>query len=166
MIDWQLLQQVFEVDGSYRDIYVHNTAVEDWQKLIDWLRTSSYTLTFRGLENETLPENVQTIFERNEELNSFMSVDIGEAILNCHFVWEKDIEFDLDPREMTDEKIVQRVFDFMTNFGSLLGKPVDLCPENADWHSPYIALFRYDPAIAKLIFNPDNHEWLNDMITQ
>jgi hypothetical protein len=159
-MDWKISQQVFEVDGSLRDILVFNTTLADWQKMMDWLRTSSYTLKFRGLENETLPEQVQTIFARNEEILSFMSVDVGEATLNCHFDWEKDIEFDLDPREMASEAVVQRVFDFMAHLGNLIGKQVDLCPEGGYRHP--IALFRYDPAIAKLVFNPDNHEWLKE----
>lgn len=159
-MDWKISQEVLGVDGSLRHICVRNTNVEDWQTVVDWLRTSSYILKFRRLENETLPENVQTIFDRQEEILSFMSVDVGDASLNCHFFWEKEIEFDLDPREMTSEAVVQRVFDFMAHLGNLLGKPVDLCPEGFD----DFAIFRYDPAIAKLVFNPDNHEGLNDLL--
>ena len=42
----RIYQDIFYMDGSLRDIYVQGTSEQDWQTLLDFLRTSSYPLEF------------------------------------------------------------------------------------------------------------------------
>lgn len=37
---------VFEQDGSWRDIYILNTTVDDWQRLLDFLHFYTYPTEF------------------------------------------------------------------------------------------------------------------------
>ena len=62
-LNWQHYKTAFEFDGSWRDIYVLNTYVNDWQSLMDFLRASPYEIsyTFDGEEIE-LPLRVEDIF--------------------------------------------------------------------------------------------------------
>ena len=48
MIDWKTCKQDFEWDGSWRDIYILNTNILEWQKFIDFLRSSKYVYQLNG----------------------------------------------------------------------------------------------------------------------
>lgn len=164
-MDWTLYQKIFEVDGTLRDIYVLNTSITDWQKTLDWLRTSPYQLTFRGPHDEiALPERIETIFEARDDtgdhITSFLSVKIGSCILNCHFFWEKDIEFDLDPREISSVADVNQVFEFMEHLARTVEKPAILTPESVE----EVALFCFDPLVGHIQYNPDKHDWLEKLL--
>jgi hypothetical protein len=128
---WQDYESEFEWDGSWRDIYVLNTSVADWQKLLDFLRTASYNLNFYiDGEDAVLPSDVAHIFKARAEVSAYLSVDIGEIILNCHFFHDAQIEFDIDPREVTDEIKFQRLLAFMQKIARLLDKDAILTSEN------------------------------------
>ena len=43
--NWENINWIFKSDGSLRDIYVQNTSIEDWGKLIDLLN-SEYNLKY------------------------------------------------------------------------------------------------------------------------
>jgi len=87
-----------------------------------------------------MPESVEQIFARREEIASLLSVDVGGTILCCHFFWQEDIEFDIDPREVDEQRKAEGLFDFMAQVGRLLGKDVILTPENMQ----EIVLVRFD----------------------
>lgn len=46
-------QEIFEPDGSLVDLYVLNTSLEDWQRLLDELRTGFLPYDYRDYEITT-----------------------------------------------------------------------------------------------------------------
>ena len=53
----------FFVDGSLRDIYILGTTQEDWQKLLIFLHTSSYSVEFIVADElRALPESIEEVF--------------------------------------------------------------------------------------------------------
>ena len=42
----EVLDKVFFKDGSVRDIYVLDVDLTDWQKCLDWIRTSPRDIVF------------------------------------------------------------------------------------------------------------------------
>ena len=61
------------------------------------------------------------------------SVEAGGALLpvNCHFFTAEEIELDLDPTEVLDERSLQPVTALLVELGRLLGKRVILSYENS-----------------------------------
>ena len=87
-MNWQEYKTAFEWDGSWRDIYVLDTNINDWQQLLDFLRESSYIAIYHGLIGPELPTTIQEIFEIQKQSISSMSIDIGQIRVNCHFFSE------------------------------------------------------------------------------
>jgi hypothetical protein len=129
-MDWKQCRWVFEWDGSWRDLYVHDTTLADWQKLIDMLRESSYRLMFKQGESGVMPVAVADVFEQVYAYSALLSVNVGDLTLNACFFTTDEIEFDLDPREVRSELELRQLLCFMNEIAHLLGKDVDLTPEN------------------------------------
>ena len=124
----------FGVDGSLRDIYVLDTTVADWQRLLDVLNAGPRRLEYgNGDGPAPPPTDAAAVFgEAGRNTMHLLSVDLGGVRANCHFFWTGEIEFDLDPREVRTPDDAAAVFAFMRALGRGLRKPVRLTPENAE----------------------------------
>jgi hypothetical protein len=140
---WEEVRSAFDWDGSWRDLYVLGTTRDDWQRLLDFLRSSGYALRFRhGGDELPLPDNLSGYFSGESEWTTLLSVEVGGVTLNAHFFTPEEVEFDIDPREVQTSERAEVVFDFMRRVGRALGKPIRLTPENMS----ELVLFEYDPA--------------------
>lgn len=152
----QNYKKAFYVDGSLRDIYVHGTTEQDWQRLLTFLLSSSYHLEFMVDEQQRqIPAQVEDIFVLTHDYGVTLSVDETQLALHCHFFTTKEIEFDLDPRNMNNEQRISRLLDFIHTIGRLLNKEVVLTPENASW----VPLFRFDPRTAQEEWYLEDIDW-------
>ena len=145
-MEWEKVQSAFEWDGSWRDIYVLDASLDDWQRLLDFLRTSRYNLTFSRVSVEPLPAHAAEAFGGPDDVRPLLQIDVDGVVVNSHFFAEDEIEFDLDPREVEVSADAEAVFEFMGGVGRALGKPVILTPENMS----ELALVAYDPATDEL----------------
>ncbi|MDA8413163.1 MAG: hypothetical protein M0023_05170 [Desulfobacteraceae bacterium] len=140
--NWLQYKDEFVCDGSYRDIYVFNTNVAIWQQFLDFLKSNNIAHYFRGEEKVEQLNDLATFFkERAEHGSLILSIDINGVIFNCHFFTETEIDFDIDPKEITDETKAIGVFKFMETIGEALSLPVCMTPENTD-ETP---IFEYTP---------------------
>jgi hypothetical protein len=143
MSDWEAYRDLFEWDGSWRDIYILDTQVPDWQRLLDHLRVRNDQLSFTVDDMPApLPPNVDTIFALREQANPFLGIWIERLQVNCHFFGPGQIEFDIDPREIRDSTDFTLLLNFMADVGATVEKEVRLTPENGPEH----VLLRYNPA--------------------
>ena len=169
-MDWGRCSEVFQWDGSLRDIYVLGTDGRDWQQLLDFLRAEWPKAVFEVNGAETpIPRHAAEIFARkktgrcllgidhaaeifsNREMGRcLLRIDLGGLQLICHFFTVEEIEFDLDPREMRGEAEFSRLLGFMQSISRLLGKPVLLTPEN-EQERPLLAV---DPDRSLIYFPP------------
>ena len=46
-MNWEQYQNEFEWDGSLRDVYIFKTSLDDWQKLLDFIRAGRYTFEYK-----------------------------------------------------------------------------------------------------------------------
>jgi hypothetical protein len=68
---------------------------------------------------------------------------VGGCMINCHFFGEEDeIEFDIDPRQVTSDEIARDVLTFVEGLARAVGRPVHLTPESLH-ERPMLSL---DPA--------------------
>ena len=80
---------------------------------------------------------------------------VGDAQVNCHFFVEDEIEFDLDPREVTGPNQVEAIVGFMTLLGDVTGKAVTLTMEN----TPEAVIFRRLPGRQSV-------EWVGNLVVR
>ena len=141
-MEWSELQSEFEWDGSLRDIYILNTTLADWRSAIRALSESGLPLSFKTQgAMSSLPADVADVFDSSDGL---LSVDLDGMLLNSHFFGTDEIEFDLDPREVTTGDRATALAGFLAILGTATGKPVILTRENAreaiilQWNPPEI----------------------------
>jgi hypothetical protein len=141
MIEWSTCRTDFECDGGLLDIYVHDVTIEQWRTIFDALQ-ANYRLTF-SVDNEIrqLPVAVDDAFALRESANPALYFHVGRVLVGCHFVWDEEIEFDIDPAEVTSQQTLDDLLSFIRLIGDTIGCLVTLTHENNEAH-PFIA---YDP---------------------
>lgn len=148
MITPEDVPEVFEVDGSWRDIYVLGTTTADWDVLLSGLR-AQYSNRVRYIPHETpseLPAHSEGIFRVRADFSPLLSIDLDGLILNSHFFWSEEIEFDMDPRGLTPANFAE-LLEFLRWIGKRLRKVVLLTPENRQ----NIPLLAYLPDIDQVV---------------
>jgi hypothetical protein len=139
-LQWKAVRHEFVFDGSWRDIYVLGTDMAAWQRMLDGLRSAGYDLTyFRDSKPTELPATAVDAFPPlNGDYSCLLSVRFSGVLANCHFFTPKEIEFDIDPREVTGQAQLDPLLDFMRCLAASVGQDVILCPEN----SSHFVIFR------------------------
>ena len=150
-MNWQEVESVFEWDGSLLDLYVLNTDIEDWQSALDFLRTSGYPL-FYAVNNiiAELPTDVAAIFRVHEEANVWLRIDASGITILCHFFTDEEIEFDIDPREVSNEEQFGYLCGFVRGLGQYLNRSVILTPESTQ----ETVIIRYLPSEDQFVYTP------------
>ncbi|MFF2878363.1 hypothetical protein ACFVR2_18790 [Gottfriedia sp. NPDC057991] len=129
----EVLDKVFFKDGSFRDIYVLNVNLTEWQKCLDWIRTSTMDIVFYKDGEVTVYEETDVAYFL-KDYGKLMAIHINGVQINCHFWSEDQIEFDVEPKEVKSITQAIGVFDFMRNLSKILGKESILTWENMpDW---------------------------------
>jgi hypothetical protein len=147
MIDWQVHRNLFTWDGSWRDLYVLNTDVQDWQRLLDHFRQQTYQLSFK-IDGTALPlpPTMEAIFAVYDYASPFLCIRLDHIGVNCHFFCAEQIEFDIDPREINDAASFELLLNFMIDVGTTLSKEVRLTPENMQ----ECVLLHYNPTTQQI----------------
>ena len=129
-IDWSEIRPAFEFDGTLRDIYVRATTAEDWQAVWEFLRSAGIVLRYEvGGADAALPDDVKQLLDI-EGAPHLLSIELGGMLINCHFYGASEIEFDLDPREVTGAETAEQLFRFMHGLSRATGKDTLLADEN------------------------------------
>lgn len=150
-MEWRQIAPDFVFDGSWRDIYVLDTTLSDWQVVLDRLRRLEQTPVYRvDGTAKAIPDRVEDAFETRGSAGVLLSFSIGKAVLNCHFFGVGEIEFDLDPRDISDSDQFERLGWFMRLLGELTGKVVLLTPENFKERP----ILRYSPDNRQIVWVP------------
>jgi len=150
---WDDCKQAFHGDGSWRDIYVFNTTIVDWNNLFELVRNYPCQLRFlHDGEFRQLPINPIDVFEDTEHTHS-LSIDINDITIVVHFFDIAEMEFDIDPREVTTQSQFDQFINFVIALGQKLQKNVYITEESA----PSEVWFRYKFTTDKLSFELPNY---------
>ncbi|WP_166926062.1 hypothetical protein [Flavobacterium poyangense] len=127
---WENINWIFKSDGTLRDIYVHNTSLDDWGKLIDLLNFEYNLSSFFGkkINKEKAYKFLED--ETGEVEFSTVSIEIGNVKINCYFFFIDEIEFDIVPSEIKTNEDFESILSFMTKVSSTLKKQIILTGEN------------------------------------
>ncbi|GCF11757.1 hypothetical protein [Dictyobacter arantiisoli] len=158
-MDYSLFQAFKEdfnknIADTLLDIYVFETDKHDWQKVIDYLQreTKHDFIFFVNHEHHVLPSRVEEVFDVASNHSVFLCVDKGLLNLHCYFFTFEQIEFDLDPRIITDENRFKHLLDFIHGIGRILQKKVVVTPESNE----IVHYLSYDPTIGNDIWSLPN----------
>lgn len=123
------VRDALTADGSWRDLYVFETDANEWLQLVRAVMESgwSWTLTRDGEPTSSAAEAIAFSFSGSG--TTLLSVRVGALRVNSHFFGPEEIEFDLDPSELTEASF-ESLCGFMGFIGELLGKNVFLTEEN------------------------------------
>lgn len=134
--NWEEIKWIFEPDGALRDIYIDKVNIEDWKTIIDFLN-DNYSIKFgptgkNKIINKIDKEYVSELLigENSEMECRTASIIIDQIIINTHFFWNEQIEFDVEPHEIKSYLDYNKVIDFMSKISSLINKQVILTGEN------------------------------------
>ena len=128
---WTQIASEFAWDGSWRDIYIVGSTIDDWQRILDALLDHSPPpLLYIDGAAAPFPPNAKAIFEQRRVSSPLLQVAAGNVVLNCHFFDDEEVEFDLDPREVRDEEDLRAITDFMSRMANATGKATVLTHEN------------------------------------
>ena len=149
MIQWETCKQDFEFDGAWLDIYVFGTTIEDWQSLFNVLQAScKFEYSVDG-EPREFPKTVEEVFSVRESANPALSFQVGKISVVCHFFHEKEIEFDIDPREVASQAELDTLLNFLHQVGDTIRRSVVLTPENGPEHP----IITYDSELEKFQYH-------------
>ncbi|WP_155846120.1 hypothetical protein [Celeribacter ethanolicus] len=123
-------QRAFHVDGSLRDIYVHETTAWDWSKFMQLVARYN-PVFYREGEAAVLPDRVEGLPGQFGAAALLLSFSPGKVGVNCHFFVEDEIELDVDLREVTSPLEVKALMAFMVELGRSLKKNVTLTEEGS-----------------------------------
>ena len=128
---WPEIQAIFDWDGSLRDLYIVATTLPEWQRVLDYLHQCPYQSRF-SLANQPalLPTQIGLIAPGQGDAHRLLAIDLGGILLNCHFSIAEEIEFDLDPREITSATHWKQLLTFMLDLAQWVGQEVILTREN------------------------------------
>lgn len=135
LMNWKEIEWIFEKDGALRDIYIQNTSILDWKKVVDLLN-AEYKLAFGISEKDSIDKIdfkfVEAMFtDKTGELEAkSATIDLSGIIVKCHFFVEEQIEFDVNPSEINSKIDFEKLTDFMKNISAKLEKQILLCGEN------------------------------------
>ena len=126
---WHDVPQIFEVDGSLRDILVRETSVSDWDKLIS-LSFKLGDVSYQSDGEDALLPTSATKLLVSKEYAHCMKVDLGGPVANAHFHTSEEIELDLDPREIGSQASLDKVLDFCSKLSLALERDVAITEES------------------------------------
>jgi hypothetical protein len=157
-IAWDAVRDEFAFDASWRDIYVLETDITSWQRMLDGLRAAGYDLVyFRDNQPTELPVQAAQAFPLPDECDRLLLVRFAGVQANCHFFCAKDIEFDIDPREVIGQEQLDALLGFMRCLSQAVGKDAILTLENC----PEIVIFCIRPGQSVVEHKPFGgwHDW-------
>ena len=133
----ELRAGVYEIDGSWRDIYVLHATREDWQHWIAHVNRH-YQVRWEAedhLDGRELDAIDAAYMERRwdagfDALVQWANVFVGDIKLNCHFFVATQIDNDFDPAAIRSMEDHHRLMGYLVAISTALQKEVIVTAEN------------------------------------
>src|ERR1700743_2724377 len=105
-MNWQQLRNnIYYLDGSLRDIYVHGTTKDDWVKWVDFVN-QNYKVSFNPVGTNAVENKInvnkafENCFNSEEDDCSIATVFIDDILIQIYFFVSEEIENDITPVEI------------------------------------------------------------------
>ncbi|MFE9426197.1 hypothetical protein ACFYNO_24930 [Kitasatospora sp. NPDC006697] len=134
---WDDVRNFFDPDlmGSLPDARVVDTSVEDWQAVLDLVRSKGWSCEYsEDGASVRLPRAVDML-ARSQNTDALLRVWPATGFLVIFRAYEaSSIDFDVDLRELQGQDGVNLLCRLLRAIGRRLGKPVTLTPESDPLH--------------------------------
>jgi len=127
---WELLESEFEWDGSWRDLYIHETSISDWQRFLGWVAGHYPTELDIDGQVKGIPPDAAEIFTWTQTASVGLRVEVHPLLVVVNFFSESEIEMTIDPREVRSQAELDVLVGFMQGMARAVAKPVKMTPEN------------------------------------
>lgn len=148
---WEDVQCFFDIDlmGSLPDVHVPGASVEDWQAVVDLVRSSGWRYEYLVGESVLPLPAAEVVLSRGADADMpDLRVWPAPGLLAIfRFLDPTEIDFDIDLRELQGQGRLDLLCDFFTTIGRRLGKPVLMTAEG-DYNHPVLG---YDVAADRVI---------------
>ncbi|SDL86509.1 hypothetical protein SAMN04488034_1193 [Salinimicrobium catena] len=137
MNNWNILkEEIYFEDGSLRDIYISKTDKTDWESWSKLVNKKYDVEFYDGLtRKKTTQINIERVFDFWNDPDKFSdsnnaTINLGNVKVKCYFFTEKEIENDLEPREVKTEKDHLNIIGYLKAIAETLNKDAVLTSEN------------------------------------
>jgi hypothetical protein len=130
---------LWEKDGSYRDVYIQGTSMTDWEVLFAVGKDYGHRYWRDGVE-QAVPQ-VARVFEDREH-SHLLSLYADSVRLNIHFFTPDEIELDIDPREILGPNEHYAVLQLLERLSTATNKKLSVTAENSE----DLVFLTYEPA--------------------
>jgi hypothetical protein len=141
MINWEACKEIFQCDGSLRDIYITPATLADWRSLFPLLRSHPAAEYSVDGVVRPVPDLVEQVFAVRVSGSPMLRVRVGRALLVFHFFSDEEIECDLSPNEIASQLDLDALLAFVRDLGDATRRRVMITPENC----PALPFITYDP---------------------
>ncbi|MFJ1929317.1 MULTISPECIES: hypothetical protein [unclassified Streptomyces] len=134
---WDDVKSFFAPDlmGSLPDVRVPDTSVEDWQAVLDLIRSQGWSCEYSEDGVVVRLPRAAEILVRGEGADVLLRVWPVSGFLVIFRAYEAgSIDFDVDLRELQGQDGVDVLCRLLRTIGRRLGKPVLLSPESDPLH--------------------------------
>jgi hypothetical protein len=137
-LSWEHLQQhLYEVDGTWRDIYVLDASRTDWKTWADFVNANYRIEELEFTDGDAIRLDridfaaMEHLWDSHGQANMLWAgFLVGEIPIRCHFFRDDELENDLDPQKITSYAVHHQLMDYLTRLSQALGKEVVLTWEN------------------------------------
>ena len=131
----ELKEQIYFEDGSFRDIYVFDINLEEWENWVNFVN-QNYEVEFVYGETEQRTFSidfsaVKKYWSTKDAFGNFATVKIGEININCHFFMPSEFENDISPKEFKSLDDHKLLTDYLKELSTIFNKKVLLTWENS-----------------------------------
>ncbi len=122
-------KQIFKRDeGALLEIVVFDTTLEEWQCVLDYLRTEYLVVYTEDGTERPLP-TIETVWQARDERSIMLEIALPGLMVNSHFLDNKQITMNILPEQVDSSEKGEAVFQLMVEIADLLSKKVFLTPE-------------------------------------
>ncbi|MFB8243151.1 hypothetical protein ACFC58_42105 [Kitasatospora purpeofusca] len=151
---WDDVRNFFDPDlmGSLPDARVVDTSVEDWQAVLDLVRSQGWSCEYSEDGVVARLPRAADMLARSEGADALLRVWPATGFLVIFRAYEAgSIDFDVDLRELRGQGGVNLLCRLLRAIGRRLGKPVTLSPESDPLHP----VLGFDPAADRVVLLAD-----------
>jgi len=123
MVTWAECRDDFVPEGSLRDIYILDGSLAAWNALLNIARACDAGFFIDG-EEAPLPEDAAHALTARKSASVLLSLDWQGLVLNAHFFTEEEVELDLDPKEVTDQRSLDNLCSFLAKLSEMTNQEV------------------------------------------
>ena len=131
----ELKENIYFEDGSFRDIYIFDINLEEWEKWVNFVN-QNYEVEFIYGETEQRTSSinfsaVKKFWVGKSEFGNRATVKIGKININCHFFASDEFENDVLPKEFKSLDDHKLLTDYLKELSGIFNKKVFLTWENS-----------------------------------